>query len=127
MICKHYRTGQKTTFYIVTVTYYRYIVHIFELTFSGFDRQHHLLKVIENWHDEQKRLPVSIREFDWRTFQQEYRDYIDVAKLLQRVPGIGAAVGTVVNFRLTNKLGKTARNAYRLRWLNQGNAQFLTD
>ena len=64
-------------------------------------------------------MPDDVRSFDWRTFQQEYRDYIDIAKLLQLVPGIGAAVGTVVNYRLTNKLGETAKNAYRLRWLSQ--------
>lgn len=97
-----------------------FLLHIFELTFSGYDRQHHLLKVIEHWNDERQRLPVSIKDFDWRTFQQEYRDYIDVAKLLQLIPGIGAAVGTIVNYRLTNKLGKTAKNAYRIRWLQEG-------
>lgn len=104
-----------------------FLLHIFELTFSGFDRQIHLLKIIDHWHDEQARLPVSISEFDWRTFQQEYRDYIDVAKLLQLIPGIGAAVGTVVNFRLTSKLGKTAKNAYRLRWLHNTKTQLLID
>ena len=95
-----------------------FLLHIFELTFSGFDRKRHLLEVISNWKEERERLPATIQEFDWRSFQQEYRDYIDVAKLLQLVPGIGAAVGTVVNYRLTNKLGQTAKNAYRLRWLD---------
>lgn len=95
-----------------------FLLHIFELTFSGYDRQRELLEVIGNWKEQRQRLPPSIKEFDWRTFQQEYRDYIDIAKLLQLVPGIGAAVGTVVNYRLTNKLGRTAKNAYRLRWLD---------
>lgn len=95
-----------------------FLLHIFELTFSGFDRKSHLLDIIVNWNEQRKRLPSSIQEFDWRTFQQEYRDYIDVAKLLQLVPGIGAAVGTVVNYRLTRRLGHTAKNAFRLRWLN---------
>ena len=95
-----------------------FLLHIFELTFSGFDRKRHLLESISNWEEERRRLPESIEAFDWRTFQQEYRDYIDVAKLLQLVPGIGAAVGTVVNYRLTKKLGQTAKNAYRLRWLS---------
>jgi hypothetical protein len=58
-------------------------------------------------------------EFDWRTFQLEYRDYIDIAKLLQLVPFIGAPVGAYVNHRLTEKLGKAAMNAYRLRWTTQ--------
>lgn len=94
-----------------------FLLHIFELAFSGHDRNVQLLEKIRNWDVERQQLPTTIEGFDWRTFQQEYRDYIDVAKLLQLVPGIGAAVGTIVNFRLTHKLGRTARNAYRLRWL----------
>ena len=34
-------------------------------------------------------------EFDWRKFQQEYRDYIDLAKLAQLIPVIGAPVGVI--------------------------------
>ncbi|NLK44793.1 MAG: EcsC family protein, partial [Tissierellia bacterium] len=30
-----------------------------------------------------------MNQFDWRTFQQEYRDYIDLAKLAQMLPGVG--------------------------------------
>lgn len=55
--------------------------------------------------------------FDWRIFQQEYRDYIDIAKMLQMVPGIGAVVGAYANYKLMDKLGNTAMNAYRLRLL----------
>jgi hypothetical protein len=58
-----------------------------------------------------------MHQFDWRTFQQEYRDYIDLAKLAQFIPVIGAPVGAVVNYRLLDKLGRTAMNAYRMRWL----------
>ncbi len=53
---------------------------------------------------------------DWQRYQQEYRDSIDVPKMLQLVPGIGAFVGASVNHRLTNKLGDWAKNAYRKRW-----------
>jgi hypothetical protein len=94
-----------------------FLLRIFELTFSGYDRQRELLDIVMHWEEERQRLPASIQGFDWRTFQQEYRDYIDIAKLLQLIPGIGAAVGTVVNYRLTNRLGQTAKNAYRSRWL----------
>lgn len=98
-----------------------FLLHIFELTFSGYDRRKQLVHIITNWKEARERLPESIDQFDWRTFQQEYRDYIDVAKLLQLVPVIGAAVGTIVNYRLTNKLGTTAKNAYRSRWLEARN------
>ena len=53
---------------------------------------------------------------DWQRYQQEYRDAIDIPKMLQLVPGIGAFVGASVNHRLTKKLGEWAKNAYRKRW-----------
>jgi len=56
-----------------------------------------------------------VHAFDWRTFQQEYRDYIDIAKMAQLIPGIGAVVGVVVNYKLIKQLGNTAINAYRMR------------
>ena len=60
--------------------------------------------------------PERIEDFDWRKFQLEYRDYIDLAKMAQLIPVIGAPVGAVVNWRLTTRLATTAMNAYRLRW-----------
>ncbi|MEX0635911.1 MAG: EcsC family protein, partial [Ferruginibacter sp.] len=65
-------------------------------------------------------LPEDIHQFDWRNFQQEYRDYIDLAKLAQMIPVVGAAVGLVVNYRLLKKLGETATNAYRMRLNEDG-------
>lgn len=93
-----------------------FLLHIFELTFSSQQHRMKTIGIIEDWVSYQKTLPVRAEDFDWRNFQQEYRDYIDLAKLLQLVPGIGAPVGAVVNHRLTEKLGKMAMNAYRLRW-----------
>ena len=52
------------------------------------------------------------------SFQQEYRDYIDLAKLLQLLPGIGAFVGAYVNNKLVDKLGEYAMYAYRMRILS---------
>ncbi|TNY07227.1 EcsC family protein, partial [Escherichia coli] len=43
--------------------------------------------------------------------------YIDLAKLLQLVPGIGAFVGAYVNNKLVDKLGEYAMYAYRMRIL----------
>jgi hypothetical protein len=72
-----------------------------------------------DWDKKKESLPDDINQFDWRNFQQEYRDYIDLAKMAQLIPGIGAVVGFVVNYRLIKKLGHTAMNAYRMRRLNQ--------
>jgi uncharacterized protein (DUF697 family) len=94
-----------------------YMLHIFELSFSSPLHRNKVFDILAHWDEYEKTLPSDIKDFDWRNFQQEYRDYIDIAKLLQLVPGIGAAVGAVVNHRLTMKLGKTAMNAYRMRLL----------
>lgn len=93
-----------------------FMLHIFELCFSSPVHRNKVYRILADWHNHEKTLPADINEFDWRSFQQEYRDYIDIAKLLQLIPGIGAAVGAVVNHRLTTKLGNTAMNAYRMRW-----------
>lgn len=94
-----------------------YILHIFQLTFSSQKGRQQTYAIMEGWDDYASALPATMQEFDWRNFQQEYRDYIDLAKLLQLVPGIGAAVGAFVNHRLTEKLGKFAMQAYRMRIL----------
>ncbi|MEP1094852.1 MAG: EcsC family protein [Cyclobacteriaceae bacterium] len=92
-----------------------YILHIFQLTFSSQEHRNHVYEIIKDWESSSKDLPEDIHEFDWRTFQLEYRDYIDLAKLLQLIPGVGAIAGAYVNHKLTNKLGRTAINAYRMR------------
>lgn len=92
-----------------------YMLYIFQLTFSSQEQRNKTIGILEDWNDFSRQLPYDINDFDWRSFQQEYRDYIDIAKLLQLIPGIGAAVGAVVNHRLTSKLGANAMNAYRLR------------
>ena len=92
-----------------------YILHIFQLTFSSQKGRQKTYALMEGWDTYATALPATMNEFDWRNFQQEYRDYIDLAKLLQLVPGIGAAVGAYVNHRLTTKLGKYAMQAYRMR------------
>jgi hypothetical protein len=97
-----------------------YILHIFQLTFSSQRHRNRIYKIMADWENERQQLPEDINQFDWRSFQQEYRDYIDLAKLLQLVPDIGAAVGAYVNHRLTDKLGTTAMNAYRLRRKDDG-------
>lgn len=92
-----------------------FILHVFELTFSNQQHRNEVFKIIHGWNEQQHKLPDDIHQFDWRTFQIQYRDYIDLVKLLQMIPGFGAAVGLVVNHRLTTKLGNYAMNAYRLR------------
>lgn len=94
-----------------------FILHIFFITFSTQDFRNKLYPAIADWDNYSQELPEDINAFDWRNFQQQYRDYLDIAKLLQLMPVIGAAVGAYVNHRLTDKLGQSAMNAYRLRLL----------
>jgi hypothetical protein len=92
-----------------------YILYIFQLAFSSQDHRRNTYLQIANWEKHKHELPPDINQFEWRTFQQQYRDYIDLAKLAQLIPGIGAVVGVIVNYRLLKKLGLTAMNAYRIR------------
>lgn len=92
-----------------------YILHIFQLAFSSQQGRNDVFRQMEDWESYQRSLPEDVDEFDWRTFQQEYRDYIDLAKMAQLIPVIGAAVGAIVNYKLINKLGETAVNCYRMR------------
>ncbi|WP_020595577.1 EcsC family protein [Spirosoma panaciterrae] len=94
-----------------------FILYVFQLAFSSQERRQMVYEYLANWPEHSRQLPEDINQFDWLTFQQEYRDYIDLAKMAQLIPGIGAAVGIVVNYRLVNQLGRTAMNAYRMRLL----------
>ncbi|HCN83866.1 MAG TPA: ABC transporter-associated protein EcsC [Sphingobacteriaceae bacterium] len=96
-----------------------YLLHIFELAFSSHSHRKNIYFKMVDWDEKRKELPEDIHQFDWRNFQQEYRDYIDIAKMAQLVPVIGAPVGAIVNYGLIKKLGITAMNAYRMRLLNK--------
>ncbi len=90
-----------------------YILHVFQLAFSSEKKRHETMDVIENWETYKHR----VEDMDWKVFQQEYRDYIDFVKMLQLLPGIGAAIGAYANYQLLETLGETAINCYRMRCL----------
>lgn len=92
-----------------------YILYIFQLAFSNSEASAKIFTHMQDWDEKLEILPESSENFDWKTFQQEYRDYIDLAKLAQLIPVIGVAVGAVANYQLLKKLGKTAMMAYRMR------------
>lgn len=95
-----------------------YLLHIFELAFSSDSHRKDIYLKMIDWENKSRNLPGDIHQFDWRNFQQEYRDYLDLAKMAQLIPVIGAPVGFVVNYRLIRKLGVTAMNAYRMRLID---------
>lgn len=94
-----------------------YILYIFQLTFSSQKHRNEVFKVMSDWEHQKETLPDDIHQFDWRTFQLEYRDFIDIAKLIQLIPGVGAIAGAYVNHKYTTRLGHNAMQAYRLRFL----------
>ena len=96
-----------------------YMLYIFQLAFSSHEHRKNIYLKMINWEEQKKQFPDDTNQFDWRTLQQEYRDYIDLAKMAQLIPLIGAPVGVVVNYRLIKKLGTTSMNAYRMRWMEQ--------
>jgi hypothetical protein len=96
-----------------------YILNIFQLAFSSKGNVNKIFEKMDNWEEYTEFLPNDINDFDWKNFQQEYRDYIDLAKLFQLVPGIGAFVGSYVNNSLMKKLSETAMQAYRMRIFNK--------
>lgn len=93
-----------------------FLLHIFHLAFASARRRPEALVELERWIAAIDQ-PQLITDYDWRRFQIEYRDYIDLAKLAQMIPVVGAPIGAVVNWRLVDRLGETAMMACRMRWL----------
>src|SRR4030095_8768753 len=56
-----------------------YILHIFQLAFSSQQHRRLVFQQMEHWDAKSHELPKDIHAFDWRNFQQAYRDYIDPA------------------------------------------------
>ncbi|XQY92676.1 EcsC family protein [Metabacillus sp. HB246100] len=90
-----------------------FLLLVFQLAFSSDKHKEYLVDIIENWETKKEE----VKDLDWRVFQQEYRDYIDLVKLMQILPGVGAVVGGVANYQLVHHLGQYAMNGYRLRIL----------
>ncbi|MBX9616914.1 MAG: EcsC family protein [Caulobacteraceae bacterium] len=93
-----------------------FVLHIFHLAFASARRRPGALAELERWIAGTGQ-PEAITDYDWRGFQIEYRDYIDLAKMAQLIPVVGAPIGAAVNWRLVEQLGETAIMACRMRWL----------
>lgn len=95
-----------------------FLLYVFQLAFSGQDKRVQLLHDVENWERTVQQWPAheqSLQQINWEQFQQEYRDSIDLRKLLQMVPGIGAVVGAWANYGLVEDLGDVGKNCFRMR------------
>jgi len=96
-----------------------YLLYLFQLAFSSQHHRNDVYQLVSGWQGFSHSLPEHVEEFNWRKFQQEYRDYIDLSKMAQLLPFIGAAVGAIANYKLIAQLGDTAMNGYRMRKLSQ--------
>ncbi|GAB4074173.1 EcsC family protein [Barrientosiimonas marina] len=92
-----------------------FLLHVFQLAFSSDEKRRETYRIIIDWENQKNGL----LDMDWHVFQQEYRDYMDIIKLLQLVPGFGAVFGAYANHNLLDQLGETAKNAYRIRYLER--------
>ncbi|WP_096440320.1 EcsC family protein [Alteribacter populi] len=100
-----------------------FLLYVFQLAFSKEEKRIAAFERIINWQKELAQLDekdATLNEVDWKTFQLEYRDYIDLPKTLQLVPGFGAIVGAIANHHFLDLLGENAINAFRKRWLLEG-------
>lgn len=96
-----------------------YSLMIFRTVFSSPLLREEKVKSLIAFHSAHKTMSNPLDTIDWRAFQQEYRDYLDLAKLLQFVPGVGIVIGAAVNRSLLKELGEGAINAYRLRYFQK--------
>lgn len=93
-----------------------FLLLVLQMAFSSDAVRRTTLEKVIHFEKQKHNIPQDISNIDWHTLQQQYRDYLDIAKLLQMVPLIGAVVGTIANYRLVSLLGRTAMQCYRIRY-----------
>ncbi|MBB5173230.1 EcsC family protein [Texcoconibacillus texcoconensis] len=99
-----------------------FMLLVFQLTFAKPENRTAVYERLCHWEEEASRIREKqdyIGEIDWTDFQLDYRDTIDLPKMLQMIPGFGAAVGAVANRHYVDVLADRAINAYRLRWFEE--------
>lgn len=98
-----------------------YILSIFQLAFSSREHRLTVFERMKKWDEPHSaalsQLPSHPDEIDWLKLQREYRDSLDLRKLLQLLPGVGAVVGAWANYGLLEELHAAAQNSYRMRIL----------
>jgi len=87
-----------------------FMLYVFQLAFCSDEHREKIVPIVLNWSEHNENV-----EMNWRELQIEYRDYMDIAKILQILPVVGAAAGGFANHNLMQKLKVTAMNSYRWR------------
>lgn len=99
-----------------------FLLHVFQLAFSKEEKKKEAFDKITNWDETVEKLEDrsgSLNDLDWKSFQLEYRDFIDLPKTLQLIPGFGAIVGATVNSHYLDILAHHAKNSFRHRLLEK--------
>ncbi|MBB6449531.1 hypothetical protein HNR44_001480 [Geomicrobium halophilum] len=99
-----------------------FLLQVFQMAFSSEKNKQETLARIDDWGGFIDSFPGELtadEAIDWVKFQLEYRDYIDVPKTLQLIPGFGAIVGATVNYHFLDLLGEAAKYSYRIRWFQE--------
>lgn len=97
-----------------------YILYLFQLAFSSEKKKKEVFQYLLNWDEYVSQFSSKegyLESINWKEFQLEYRDHIDLVKMLQLIPGFGAIVGAAANYHFLDVLGETAIHGYRLRLL----------
>lgn len=95
-----------------------FLLYLFQAAFSSEEKRKEVLPKLIHWDEYSKQIPDKkeyLQTIDWKEFQLEYRDHIELVKMLQLIPGFGALVGAAANFQFLDVLGETAMNGFRLR------------
>lgn len=97
-----------------------FILHVFRLAFSDPHKRKEAYEKVVHWKETITKFPEhpnSLDQLNWQELQQDYRDHIDLIKMLQMVPGLGAVVGAYANYHFLDDLGQVAKNCFRWRLL----------
>ncbi|PYZ94118.1 ABC transporter-associated protein EcsC [Salipaludibacillus keqinensis] len=97
-----------------------FLLHIFQLAFSKEERKKEVFHRVTDWENTKKEWEgktVHLNQLDWKAFQLEYRDFIDLPKTMQLIPGFGAIVGATANYHYLDILAYHAKNSYRHRFV----------
>ncbi|WNB91437.1 EcsC family protein [Bacillus sp. NEB1478] len=103
-----------------------FILHVFRLAFSDPNKRKEAFEKVVFWEetiDEFPAHPGAVDQLNWQELQQDYRDHIDLIKMLQMVPGLGAIVGAYANYHFLEDLGEVAQNCFRWRVLMEQNSK----
>lgn len=98
-----------------------FIIKIFQLAFSGDISRKKIYEELKYWGEKKQEISKTTYEdvMAWREFYAEYRESIELRKLLQFIPGLGAIVGAWANQSILDDVAHTAVQVYRMRYLRE--------